>query len=209
MTHPEFQKLPLIFESIRVENFKLQNIEYHNQRVNMSRKQLFMSTDEIRLEEIIKVPPELPQGVYKCRVVCSSKVESIEFSTYTPRHVQSLKMVTGNQVEYSHKYLDRSEMDALFAQRGECDDVLIIKNGYITDASYANVIFLERGQWLTPATPLLNGTTRQRLIKENKIAETEIKPGDLPNFSGCKLVNAMLHPDDPLNLMIQINNIKN
>jgi 4-amino-4-deoxychorismate lyase len=208
MTHPEFQELPLIFESIRVENFKLQNIEYHNLRLDKSRRQLFKSEDEIRLEKIIQIPSGLSQNIHKCRVVCSSKVESIEFMPYTPRLVKSLKMVKDNQIDYSHKYLNRSEIDALFAQRGECDDILIIKNGYITDASYANVIFLERGQWLTPATPLLNGTARQRLIKEHKIAEAMIKPENLPNFSGCKLVNAMLNPDDPLNGLIQINSIE-
>ena len=208
MINPELQELPLIFETIRVENLKLQNIEYHNQRLNKSRKQLFKSTDEIRLEQIIKIPIGLPQGIHKCRVVCSSKVEKIEFSAYTPRLIKSLKMVKGNRIDYSHKYNDRSEIDKLFAQRGECDDILIIKNGYITDASYANVVFLERGRWLTPATPLLNGTARQRLIREYRIAEAVIKPEDISNFTGCKLVNAMLNPDDPLNGLIQINNIK-
>jgi 4-amino-4-deoxychorismate lyase len=46
--------------------------------------------------------------------------------------------------------------------------------------------------WLTPKTPLLNGTTRQRLLDDGKIVEAEIKVHELRRFTKVALLNAMI-----------------
>jgi 4-amino-4-deoxychorismate lyase len=45
-----------------------------------------------------------------------------------------------------------------------CDDIIIVRNGFVTDASYANLIFRKGDEWFTPATFLLAGTMRAFLL---------------------------------------------
>jgi 4-amino-4-deoxychorismate lyase len=80
----------------------------------------------------------------------------------------------------------------LLAKRGDCDDILIVKNGYITDTSFSNIVFFDGDKWVTPARPLLRGTMRESLLKTNYIEETDILVNDLKKFTIARLVNAML-----------------
>src|SRR5690606_14853325 len=83
---------------------------------------------------------------------------------YEVRAVTSLKIIHDDTIDYSLKYEDRSSIDNLFAKRNNCDDILIIKNGFVTDASYSNIAFYDGSRWITPAQPLLKGTMRQHLL---------------------------------------------
>ena len=67
----------LLFETIKVKNKNLQNIEYHNSRLNRSRKELFGANDFIYLENIIEIPSSLSDDVYKCRVIYDKKIEKM------------------------------------------------------------------------------------------------------------------------------------
>lgn len=80
----------------------------------------------------------------------------------------------------------------LFEQRNGCDDILIVKNNLITDTSIANIAFLLDGQWFTPKSPLLKGTTRARLIDEGKIKIAHLRLSDVNNTSKIALMNAMM-----------------
>jgi 4-amino-4-deoxychorismate lyase len=86
------------------------------------------------------------------------------------------------------------------------DDILIIKNGFITDTSFSNIAFFDGTQWFTPFTYLLNGTQRQHLLRQGAIVETEITPSDLKQFRYAKLINAML--DLETSPLIDIQNIR-
>jgi 4-amino-4-deoxychorismate lyase len=89
--------------------------------------------------------------------------------------------------------LNRDTLNRLVERKGQADEILIIKNGLITDTSIANVAFLDKDDhWITPATPLLKGTTRERLLSENRIVEAEIKLADLPKFTQMAMLNAMV-----------------
>ena len=186
----------LLFETIKVKNKNLQNIEYHNSRLNRSRKELFGADDFIYLENIIKIPSSLSDDVYKCRVIYDKKIEKIEFEPYKPRIIHSLKLVECNDIEYGFKYHDRSMINELFEKRGDCDDILIIKNGWVTDTSFSNIIFLNGKQWVTPLHPLLCGTKRQKLLDEGKIISKKIKSEDISKYQGARLINSMLDPQD-------------
>ncbi len=185
-----------LFETIKVINKNLQNIEYHNSRLNSSRKELFGADDFIYLENIIKIPSSLSDDVYKCRVIYNKKIEKIEFEPYKPRIIRSLKLVECNDIEYGFKYHDRSMINELFEKRGDCDDILIIKNGWVTDTSFSNIIFLNGKQWVTPSHPLLFGTKRQKLLDEGKIISKKIKSEDISKYQGARLINSMLDPED-------------
>jgi 4-amino-4-deoxychorismate lyase len=80
----------------------------------------------------------------------------------------------------------------LFTQRQNHDDILIVKNGLITDTSYSNVAFFDGQLWFTPHQPLLPGTARARLLHEGCLQEAKITLTDLHRFEKCSLINAML-----------------
>ena len=105
-------------------------------------------------------------------------------------------MVECNSIDYHLKYSDRSLLDSLFMLRGGSDDVIIVKNGLITDTLISNLIFLEGKDWYTPASPLLKGTCRNRLLAEGRLKEQDIRPADIRNFTGCKLISAMRDPGE-------------
>lgn len=96
-------------------------------------------------------------------------------------------------------------MNQLYEKRGNCDDVLIIKNGYITDSSFCNIIFFDGYKWFTSKTPLLKGTCRDRLIAEGVVSEVEIKTEHLADYSMFMLINAML--DFDISRALPISNI--
>jgi 4-amino-4-deoxychorismate lyase len=77
-------------------------------------------------------------------------------------------------------------MENIFA-----DDVIFIKNGYVTDASFANLVFFNGSSWITPATPLLRGTMRERLIHQGIITEQLITAENVLKMKSVKLINAM------------------
>ncbi|MFA5970812.1 MAG: aminotransferase class IV family protein [Lentimicrobiaceae bacterium] len=184
--------MSLLFESIRVQDGVLQNLEYHNFRMNHSRKALYKSPGSIELDQVIQVPTECRKGLYKCKVTYSREVKSIEFKLYLPRVIKSLRLIEDDTINYKYKYTNRGRINALLTKRERFDEILIIKAGFITDTSYSNIIFFDGVQWLTPSTPLLRGTMRSFLIENNLISETEIKVTDLKLFKKARLINAMM-----------------
>jgi 4-amino-4-deoxychorismate lyase len=105
-------------------------------------------------------------------------------------------LVYDDEIEYSYKYENRDRLNVLKESRQDCDEIIIVKNGCITDTSFSNLVFYDGKKYLTPAQPLLNGTKRKLLLQQNWISEATIKPEDLNNFHHCGLINAMLHKDD-------------
>lgn len=180
-----------VLETIKVEDRQLQNIHWHNERFNQARTSLFGINKYLKLEDIIKIPKTLSNDVYKCRVIYTQHIEKIEFEKYTPRKIQSLKLIEANDIDYSNKYYDRRKIEDLFKQKENGDDILIIKNSLVTDTSFANIVFWDGKRWITPSTPLLKGTTRARLLSEGKISEVLISRDDLGKFKKARIINAM------------------
>jgi 4-amino-4-deoxychorismate lyase len=185
-----------LFETIRIYDGLLMHPEYHEARIDLSRRELWRCNDHIHLSNIVQVPEEWKTGLVQCNLTYGPDIKSVTFKSYVKRQVKSLKLIECNPIDYHLKSSDRSILDDLFSRKGECDEIIIIKNGFITDTSISNLIFFDGKNWFTPKMPLLNGTCRQRLLKENKISEMEIRPADLLKFSGLKLINAMRFPDE-------------
>ncbi|MEO1260667.1 MAG: aminotransferase class IV [Bacteroidota bacterium] len=180
-----------LIETIRTCNRRLENIKWHNERFNKSRQELFGETEKIDLRNIINIPLSLPRTVHKCRVVYDKKIIKSEFIAYQAKRVRTIGLITDNEIEYNFKYTDRSCLHSLLA-KSRADEIIIVKNNFITDASYANVCFFDGEKWWTPANPLLAGTMRSKLIFQQKIYPTDIRPSDLRLFKKVKLINAML-----------------
>lgn len=202
--------MSLLFETIKVKNGELQNIEFHNRRLKNSTRNLFGVKTNIQLEEIIKVPSDFSSGIYKCNVIYDTSIKEIKFAPYKMKNILRLKLVECNQIDYRYKYLDRSHLRKLFTQVqcSENEEILIIKNGFVTDTSYSNVALFNGDDWITPSTPLLAGTKRARLLKEKIIFERVITIEHLKEFRKAKLINAMIELDDapsiPIETIIQV-----
>ncbi len=175
----------------------------HDERMNRSRRNLFGNNDYLKLSDYITVPDANKDIITRCRVVYATSVISIEFSPYIPADIKTLKIVDAGTLDYDYKYLDRSRLTALI-DKSAADDILIIRNGCITDASFANIVFTDGEQWITPDTPLLYGTMRELLLRKGAIKKDRITIGDLSLFNHFKLINAMLGFDAPL---LQVSNI--
>jgi len=182
----------LLFETIRCCDGQLENIAWHNDRFNRTRRDLFGSQDELDLDEIVQIPPSCAGGLFKCRVTYGRHMHQVEFEPYAEKKVRSLKIVHADDIEYEYKYRDRKTLDKLFAARRNCDDILIVRKGKVTDTSYANIVFFDGTRWLTPAVPLLRGTRRAPLLASSRIEAVEIAVGQFDHFQQFMLINAML-----------------
>ncbi len=176
---------------MKVLNRKLCNIEYHNKRINDARCVLFGAKDNIDLNHVVAVPPEFSNEVHKCRVIYSENIIEIDFQRYTKKNIRSLQIVHDDDIFYPYKYVDRSNILRHLSST-VADDILIVKNGLITDTSFSNVVFSDGKNYSTPATPLLKGTKRAKLIDDKIIYEEEIRVNDLHKFKFIYLINAML-----------------
>jgi 4-amino-4-deoxychorismate lyase len=195
----------LLIESIKVVDGQLQNIAYHNNRFNRARRELWNCKDELDIKTIVKVPSGATKGLYKCTVSYNTGIVNIKFQVYNIRKIASLKIINANDIDYSYKYADRDNLNKLFAQKDGCDEILIIKNQSITDTSFSNIVFFDGDKWLTPDTPLLKGTKREKLLHDGLIKEASLKLGDLQNFSKASLINAMLDIGD---ITIDVKNLR-
>ena len=180
-----------LFETIKCSDGKLFNLAWHNLRFNRSRKVYFEIENIVDLNKIISIPENAKNGLFRCRVTYSKTIDKIEFIPHQFREIKKLKLVEDNSIDYRFKYSDREILNKLFAKRSNSDDVLIIKNGLITDTSTANIIFYDEKKWWTPDSPLLPGTQRAKLLTEKKIFKCKITPADLGKFKKAALINAM------------------
>lgn len=181
-----------LVESIKVQDGRLLNIEWHNKRFNKARNEAFGLTEVLDLAQVICIPETANVGIYKCRVLYSEFIQEIQFEAYSPRQIKTLKLVYSDTIDYHLKYEDRAALAELVAQKGDADDILIVKDGCITDTSFSNIAFFDGKQWYTPNTYLLNGSKREQLLANGTLLETRITPTDLSKYCDCRMINAML-----------------
>jgi 4-amino-4-deoxychorismate lyase len=192
--------MSLLFETIKCSDGKLFNMEFHKARFEKAFREYFKTSPKINLFECIEIPEFAKSGLFRCRVTYSEQIEKIEFFPHQYREIKSLKLVGDNEIDYRFKYADREKLQQLFENRGGCDDIIIVKNGCLTDSFAANLVFFDGEKWWTPNSPLLAGTQRAKLLEENKIFECKITPGDISKYNKVGLINAL----NDLNEMPQI-----
>src|SRR5665647_2632970 len=89
------------------------------------------------------------------------------------------------------KMADRTDYQNVFSKRDNCDDVLLVKNGLLTDTSYCNIALFDGVQWFTPKTPLIQGVNRAQLLADGRLLAKDIKLDELLNFQRISLFNAL------------------
>ncbi len=183
-------------ETVRIENRRLCNIDIHSRRMNRTRRMFFDSSESLDLKKLIEIPDKYPDGKIKCRIMYSDRIENIEFLPYSLKKAEKVRLVSCNSIDYSYKSTNRKEIEELFSMKGDCDDILIVKNNLITDLSFANAVFYDGNNFYTPSEPLLEGTMREKLLLKRKITEIKITPSDLSSFETLFPINAMIDLGD-------------
>lgn len=183
-------------ETMQLKDGEFLNLEFHQWRVNCTFRAFFPAQKVFLLEKILP-GMEFPQiGRFRCTLTYSEQPGDLKYFAYRPRKINKLILKEVDELDYSWKYADRSELDKLTNDLAPDEEIIIIKKDLVTDASYANLIFFDGSSWLTPSKPLLPGTKRKKLLEDGKIKEAEIRKKDLTRFSKCCLINAMLEPGD-------------
>ena len=175
------------FETIKCEDFEIFNLEYHNKRVANT------IGLNINLQEYIY---PISNELLRCKVIYNkNEIIDVLYFPYKKREINSFKIIFDDKIEYSKKYLDREKLDEHFSNKEDCDEVIFVKNGIVTDTSIANIAIYYENSWITSKKCLLKGTTRARLIEEKKLIEKDISLEMLKNVSQIALMNAMIDFD--------------
>jgi 4-amino-4-deoxychorismate lyase len=183
-------------ETICIRNGEPERLLWHNARLNRTRREVLHQSGELDLTGYLTIQEGVKDSLLKCRVTYRETIEKVEFEPYTIRPLHSLRLIKADQIDYPYKYAKRECLQALFAQRGDADDVLLVKDGLITDTSYANIIFRKGTKWYTPNPPLLPGTRRASYIAQGRIGLMSVHPGMLPEFEEARIINAMISLED-------------
>lgn len=186
-----------LFETLAILNGKWQNLALHQKRYESALKTYYSHSQSIQVYQFtdITVPQIAQQGLIRCRINYNAQQLQAEFFPYTRRKITTFQPIICDDIDYSLKYSDRSLLNQLLQQRGECDEIMIIKQGKVTDCSIGNLAFRQGESWYTPNTPLLNGTQRQLLLAQGIVIEKTICVEDIHLFDEIRIINAL----NPLN----------
>lgn len=186
----------IYFETIKCEDYEIFNLDYHNKRVTNT------IGLNINLQEYIY---PLNEELLRCKVIYNDfEVINVEYFPYKKREINSFKLIFDDEIIYNKKYLNRKNLDNLFSEKENCDEIIIIKNGIVTDTSIANIAIFYDGIWITSKNCLLKGTTRNRLLEEKFLIEKDISVEMLKNASKIALMNAMIDFDTKENYSFKL-----
>ncbi len=195
---------PLCFETISVEQRQFSSLlPYHEARLNHTRQHLWGEAQSLTLVDQLEVPDFVDDSQHKCRVTYGAEIMDVEWEQYQRRPIESLRLVNADDLAYDFKFKDRQVLKHLFDQRDACDDVLMVRQGFITDTSYANVALFDGTRWYTPEQPLLAGTRRAYLLDEGVITPRAIRAEVLPDYVSLRLFNAMLPWEEAPTLAVE------
>ena len=180
---------PLFLETVKIEDGQIFNLSCHQARFAKTRKDFFgIEHNLLRLSNAINAPEK---GLYRCRILYDERIQNIEYIPYASKEIRTLKIVSSN-LDYAYKYANRDPLLALLETNPDADEVIIEKNGFLTDTTIANIAFYDGEKWCTPLNPLLQGTTMTRLLDQGFLHPKEITKETLPSYTHVALMNAMI-----------------
>ena len=174
----------LFFETIRCEDFTPLHLTFHKKRI------AYTIGLNIELQEYIYPPND---QLLKCKVIYNkNEIVDISYTSYKPKNIKTFKLVFDDDIQYKYKYLNRDSIDKLYNQKDDCDDIIIVKDGYLMDTSIANIAVFLDNIWYTPAIPLLEGTTKNRLLEDKFLQQKNITVDELKRCEKFAIMNAMV-----------------
>lgn len=178
------EKSEIFFETIKCDDGVAYNLDYHCQRVART------IMINVNLQEYV-LP--INDDFLKCKVFYDKHgVIDVIYEPYIKKIFKTFKIVYDDSIEYKYKSTKRERLTKLYEQRDSCDEIIIVKNGLVTDTSIANIAIYDGEFWLTNKTPLLRGTTQERLLKQREIFATDISVDMLKKAKKIALLNAMI-----------------
>ncbi len=162
------------------------HVRWHQRRFDKTRNELFNDDTHKPLRQFI-YPPH--KGVYRIRLTYTHEILDIEYIPYTPRKIEHFALVESD-ITYPYKYANREDLNALIPQG--VDDVIFTCKNELRDTSIANIALLCNGQWLTPHQPLLEGTTRARLLASGFLKEALLEKHSFQKASKFAIMNALI-----------------
>jgi 4-amino-4-deoxychorismate lyase len=180
---------PLFLETVKIEDGQIFNLSFHQARFVKTQKAFFgIKHNLLRLSDVINAPKK---GLYRCRILYDERIQTVEYIPYAGKEIHTLKIVSSN-LDYTYKYANRESLSALLETNPDADEVIIEKDGFLTDTTMANIAFYDGNKWCTPLNPLLQGTTMTRLLDQGFLHSKEITKKTLSDYTHVALMNAMI-----------------
>lgn len=180
-------------------------LDYHLRRMKNSAEYFNYSFDEKKIHMELDRILSNPFDIIKLRLLLSEN-GTFKIESYPIHHEDSsLKKVVfaknsldSNNIFIYHKTTNRkmyeSAVNHLKSSDLKIDDVLLYnEKDEITESTIANIVIKKNNIFYTPPVTcgLLNGTYRQYLLDQKKIAEKIIYKEDLLNSDGLFLINSV------------------
>jgi len=177
------------FETIRVENGSIQHLSLHMERMKETCSEEYGDF----LHENIFTEIQLPEtGVHRMNIWYNRTDTEVKTALYTPSAISTVALVSCEpDFDYRRKYTNRDALNNMLKSAPGADEIVIVKNGMVTDSSKANIVFEKNGTYYTPDTFLLNGTMRQYLLGSGKITEASIKAENVFDYEKMYFINAL------------------
>ena len=162
---------------------KINNLKYHNERMNKTRE-YFFGEKSLNLENFIEI-----KNNKRVRVVYNKDILKVEYFDLKPREFKTFKIIHSD-MEYNFKYENRDELNKLKVKG--FDEVIIVKDGYVCDTTISNLAFWNGQEWHTPKNPLLKGTKRAELLENGFLKEKDIRVEEIKNYKKFAMLNAII-----------------
>ena len=181
--------MSLFFETIFLQNGTIRNLSYHNARMNRTRK---LCLNQDRPLDLASLDLPYQDDPLRVKIVYGKEFVEMMHFPILPRKFESFKIIHAD-LSYPFKALDRTPLDKLVAQKGSCDEILIVDSeGSLKDFSIANIALFDGQKWITPRHPLLQGTMRASLLNNQLLLEKDVKIEQLKTFTKIAMLNAIL-----------------
>lgn len=178
------------FETLRLLNGELCQVEFHLERVQKTQEAFFTGAG-FEVNALYNAIKDYPEGLFKVRVDYDSAITGIRVDMYEIQPHRKLGIVDAGDFSYPFKFADRDFFRETLNGCPDCDDVLFLKDGCVTDTTYCNIALFDGREWVTPATFLLPGTKRAALLHSGALRETLVTVHDLPGYQAIAFINAM------------------
>ncbi len=180
-------------ESVGVYDGQAPLLPYHQARVDRTFAAFYPRQKPLDLVSLWE-KTDFPAGKLKWRIPYNAREAEPQIQPFTERNIEQLQIVVDDSIEYAYKFTERDRLDALYEEKvDDADEILIIRNGLLTDAYYYNVVIKMGSDLLTPRQPLLPGVMRAYCLENEQIQLANIQLADLYKSEGVYLINA-LHP---------------
>jgi len=178
-----------LLETFNIKNGQVLHLDFHQQRVDRSLFDLYQIDKGFSLINFFENQQLPSQGMFRGRLVYEEQIKSFEIIPYQEQFIKTFKLVDCGSYDYSYKWADRSFFADQKSKFPEVDEIIFYSNHTIQDCTIANLAFLKNGVWYTPKSPLLKGTTRERLLSTNQIQELDIFVHEIDQFDRICLIN--------------------